>query len=68
MDWHVPIGVFTPRRACAAKGLITVDPRISEGNGTEPPLDTQNLRICKNMNINEYHYYTAIALLVCRYF
>ena len=28
----------------------TVDPRISEGNGTEPPLDTQNLRICKNMN------------------
>ena len=29
----------------------TVDPRISEGNGTEPPLDMQNLRICKNMNI-----------------
>ena len=28
-----------------------VDPRISEGNGTEPPLDMQNLRICKNMNI-----------------
>ena len=31
--------------------VSTVDPRISEGNGTEPPLDMQNLRICKNMNI-----------------
>ena len=27
----------------------TVDPRISEGNGTEPPLDMQNLRICKKL-------------------
>ena len=44
----------------------TVDPCISEGNGTEPPLDMQNLRICKNMNIIEYHYCFACMQVLLR--